>query len=201
MKTPSSSSSPLKTTVVLLLALLAPALAQAHPFHGQAHSFSAGFLHPLTGWDHVLAMVAVGLWAAQMRGRALWLVPAAFVSLMVVGGALGMTGVRVPFVEPGILASVLVLGLLIAGAVRLPVVASMALVGVFAIFHGHAHGAELVGVASSLCCVLGFVLATALLHGCGIGLGLLAQQKLPAPALRIAGAAIALGGLCLLIAP
>ena len=199
MKTPSSSPQ-LKTAVVLSLALLAPALAQAHPFHGTAHSFSAGFLHPLTGWDHVLAMVAVGLWAAQMRGRALWLVPAAFVSLMVVGGALGMTGVRVPLVEPGILASVLVLGLLIAGAVRLPVVAGMALVGVFAIFHGHAHGAELVGVASSMSCALGFVLATALLHGCGIGLGLLAQQRLPAPALRFAGAAIALGGLCLWIA-
>lgn len=199
MKT--SFSPGLKTSAVLLLALLAPALAEAHPFHGQAHSFSAGFLHPLTGWDHILAMVAVGLWAAQMGGRALWLVPASFVSLMVVGGALGMMGVPVPFVEPGILASVLVLGLLIAGAVRLPVVASMALVGVFAVFHGHAHGAELVGAASNVSCAFGFVLATALLHGVGISLGLLARQKLPAPALRIAGAAIVLGGFCLLIAP
>ena len=139
-------------------------------------------------------MVAVGLWAAQLGGRALWLVPAAFVSLMTVGGALGMAGVPVPMVETGILLSVLLLGVLIAAAVRLPLAASMAVVGLFAIFHGHAHGSEIPVAASGLAYGLGFVLATAVLHGCGLGLGLLAQKKFTAPALRFAGAAIARGG-------
>ena len=196
MKT--SSSSKLKTAL-FVTTLLVPALAQAHPMHGPAHSFNSGFLHPWLGLDHVLAIVAVGLWAAQMRGRALWLVPASFVTLMAAGGILGMSGVSVPLVESAILVSVLVLGLLIAAGVRLPVVPSMALVGLFAIFHGLAHGAELPVAASGLTFGLGFVLATACLHGCGIGLGMLAQQKLPAMAVRYAGAAIAVTGLGLLI--
>jgi urease accessory protein len=176
---------------------LAPALAQAHHMPGQATGFASGLNHPLHGWDHILAMVAVGLWAAQLGGRALWLVPAAFVSLMTVGGALGMGGVPVPGVETGILVSVLALGLLIATAARLPLAASMALVGCFAIFHGHAHGAEIPAAASGLAYGLGFMGATAALHACGIGFGVLAQRQLAMPVLRYAGAAIALGGLCL----
>jgi urease accessory protein len=182
-----------------LLAVLAftPVLAQAHPIPGEVHSLMGGFSHPLSGLDHILAMVAVGLWAAQLGGRAMYLVPAAFVSLMTVGGAMGMAGIHLPMVETGILVSILVLGLLIAAAVRLPAVAGMAIVGLFALFHGHSHGTELPAAATGLTYAIGFILATALLHTCGIGLGLLAQKKLPAPAIRLAGAAIVVAGICL----
>ncbi len=187
----------LKMSAVLVAAALLPALAQAHPWPGHSHSFTGGLSHPLNGLDHILAMVAVGLWAAQLGGRALWLVPASFVTLMSVGGVLGMAGLALPGVETGILVSVLALGLLIAAAARLPLAASMAVVGVFALFHGHAHGAEMPAAASSLAYGAGFILATALLHACGMALGFLAQKRLPAPVLRFAGAAIAVGGLCL----
>jgi urease accessory protein len=188
-----------KTKVPALIALFAltPILAHAHHLPGEAAGFASGLGHPLLGLDHLLAMVAVGLWAAQLGGRSLWLVPAAFVSLMTVGGALGMLGVHLPMVEAGILASVLLLGLLIAASARLPVFGAMALVGLFAIFHGHAHGAEMPAGASGISYALGFALATAALHGCGIGLGLLARKHASAPVLRFAGAAIALAGLCL----
>lgn len=191
-----------KTFKASLLAALAfaPMLAQAHPGHGATNSFASGFGHPLFGLDHVLAMVAVGLWAAQMGGRSLWAVPATFVGVMTVGGALGMAGLPLPMVETGILVSVLVLGLLIAAAARLPLAASMVVVGLFALFHGHAHGTEIPMAASGLTYAAGFVLATAGLHACGIGLGLLTQKRLSAPALRYAGAAIALAGVCLWVA-
>ncbi|HWF19070.1 MAG TPA: HupE/UreJ family protein [Verrucomicrobiae bacterium] len=186
-----------KSSSLIALFALAPMLVQAHPGHGLANSFVGGFSHPLFGLDHILAMVAVGLWASQLGGRSVWAVPATFVGLMCVGGALGMMGVHLPLVEAGILASVLVLGILIAAAARLPLAASMALVGLFAIFHGHAHGTEIPIAASGLNYGIGFVLATAALHLCGIGLGFLAQKQLRAPALRYAGAAIAVAGLCL----
>jgi urease accessory protein len=195
-----SSSLKLKSAAILGFAALTPALAQAHHLPGEANGFSSGFSHPLFGLDHVLAMVAVGLWAAQLGGRSRWMVPSAFVILMTVGGALGMTGVHVPMVETGILSSVLVLGILIAAAVRLPTVAGMALVGLFAIFHGHAHGTEIPAAASGFTYALGFVLATIALHACGIGLGMLAQKRMIAPALRFAGAAIAIAGVCMWIA-
>jgi urease accessory protein len=185
----------------LLAALLLPALAQAHPgLPGHAHGFANGMMHPLTGLDHVCAMVAVGLWAAQRGGRALWLVPSVFVSVMLLGGALGMAAVPVPFVEPGIAASVLVLGVLIAAAVRLPLAASALLVGAFALVHGYAHGAEMPDSASGLVYGLGFVMVTAGLHLLGIGLGLLAQRLGSARLVRYAGGAIAGCGvyLCLL---
>jgi urease accessory protein len=194
---PPKSFSKLKLAALLALASLSPTLAHAHYLPGGAHGFTSGFSHPLFGLDHVLAMVAVGLWAAQLGGRSRWLVPAAFVGLMTVGGALGMAGVPVPLVETGILTSVLVLGALIAAAVRLPAFAGMALVGLFAIFHGHAHGTEIPLAASGLTYALGFMLATATLHLCGIGLGTLAQKHMAAPTLRFAGAAIAVAGICL----
>ena len=193
----SLSSSKLKLAAILALTGLMPMLAGAHPFHGAANGFAGGFTHPLSGFDHILAMVAVGLWAAQLGGRSRWMVPAAFVGLMVVGGTLGGAGIRVPAVESGIAASVLVLGLLIAGAVRLPTFAGMALVGLFAIFHGHAHGTEIPTAASGLTYAAGFVLATIALHTCGIGLGTLAQKRMALPALRFVGAAIAVAGVCL----
>jgi urease accessory protein len=184
----------------LLVFILLPTLAQAHPgIPGHTHGFANGLAHPLTGLDHICAMVAVGLWAAQRGGRALWLVPSVFVLVMILGGAMGMAAVPVSFVEPGIAASVLVLGVLIAAAVRLPLPVSAVLVGVFAIFHGYAHGAEMPGSVSGLAYGLGFVAATASLHLLGIGLGLLARRFAPARLVRYAGGAIAVCGvyLCL----
>ncbi len=196
MKTPPTKNTRSKFKIISLsaLGLLTPVLARAHQLPGEAHSFASGFNHPFHGPDHVLAMIAVGLWAVQLGGRSRWLVPAAFVTLMAVAGALGMGGVRLPMLETGVLISVLALGILIALAVRLPLVAAMTVVGVFAVFHGHAHGVEIPPAASGLTYGLGFVLATAALHACGIGMGLLAQKRLNAPILRYAGAAIALAG-------
>ncbi|MDD5200893.1 MAG: HupE/UreJ family protein [Terrimicrobiaceae bacterium] len=179
--------------VAALLAL--PAVAQAHVGAGDTHGFTHGFGHPLFGLDHELAMIAVGLWAAQAGGRALWAVPATFVTVMALGGALGMAHVPVPFIEPGIAASVLIFGLLIAFAVRLPLAASIPLVGLFAIFHGHAHGAEMPEDASGAAYAIGFMLATATLHAAGIGLGIFIQRATAAPVIRFAGAAIAIAGI------
>ena len=185
--------------LVLLAAI--PAIASAHPGHDGGHGFgwdfSGGFAHPLSGWDHLLAMVAVGLWAAQLGGRARWLVPAAFVSVMTLGAVLGHGGFQIPGTEQGIAASVLVLGLLVATAARLPVSIGMAVVGVFALFHGIAHGAEMPATAAGLEYGLGFVLATALLHAAGLGLGLLTARK-SAVIPQTAGAAIALAGVAML---
>ena len=139
-----------KFTFLLAALLLAPTLAHAHTGVGDTSGFAHGFGHPLTGLDHLLAMIAVGLWAAQIGGRALWAVPLTFVSIMAVGGALGIAGVPVPFVEQGIATSVLLLGLLIAFAVRMPLGFSVPLVALFAICHGHAHGAEMVASVSGL---------------------------------------------------
>jgi urease accessory protein len=206
MKTQSQPTTYRKLAAVVALFALTPALAQAHPGHVGTHSFMGGFSHPLSGLDHILAMVAVGLWAAQLGGRAMYLVPAAFVSLMTVGGAMGMAGIPLPMfpsnsmVEARIMVSILILGLLITAAVRLPAVAGMAIVGLFALFHGHSHGTELPAAATGVTYAIGFILATALLHACGIGLGLLAQKKLPAPAIRFAGAAIVVAGICLWVA-
>lgn len=140
-------------------------------------------------------MIAVGLWAAQMGGRAIWAVPLTFVSVMVLGGMLGMAQIQVPFIEQGIVASVLVLGVLIAAAVRLPLVASVGIVGLFAVFHGFAHGAEMPGSASGVLYALGFVVATTLLHSVGIALGV-GIEKISKPVIvRFAGAAIVVCGL------
>jgi urease accessory protein len=152
---------------------LVPSLALAHPgLPGHAHDLANGFLHPLGGIDHVLAMVAVGLFAAQLGGRALWLVPASFVAMMAAAGLAAMNGVVVPMTEVGIAASIIVLGAAISLRLAMPVAAAMALVGFFAMFHGYAHGLEMPETASGLLYGLGFVAATALLHGLGIGIGL-----------------------------
>ncbi|WP_432344131.1 HupE/UreJ family protein [Shinella yambaruensis] len=173
----------------------APAFAHLNPEeHG---SFMAGFSHPLFGLDHILVMVAVGLWAAQIGGKALWGVPAAFVATMAIGFGLALAGVDLPFVEPAILASVVALGLLVAMAVKLDTAASAAIVAVFALFHGHAHGGEL-GSAGALEFGAGFVVATALLHVAGIGLGFgIARLSGGGAAARILGAVTALAGLVL----
>jgi urease accessory protein len=185
--------------IPLALAALAvtalPAFAHLNPEeHG---SFMAGFSHPLFGLDHILVMVAVGLWAAQIGGKALWGVPAAFVTTMAVGFGLALAGIDLPFVEPAILASVVAIGLLVAMAVKLDTAASAAIVATFALFHGHAHGGEL-GSAGAFEFGVGFVVATALLHIAGIGFGLgIARLSGGAIAARILGAITALTGLVL----
>lgn len=173
--------------------------AHAHTLGVPHMDFATGFGHPLGGLDHVLAMVAVGLWAAQLGGRALWLVPLTFVLTMAVGGLFGFLGIALPMVETGIAGSVLILGVLVALASRLPLAASMALVGVFALFHGYAHGAEMAAESSALWYSLGFMLATALLHGAGIGVGLAARNGVSARLVRLGGAAIAASGALLLV--
>jgi urease accessory protein len=186
-----------KLAPLLAVLSLAPTLAHAHTGGGDAHGLVHGFQHPLFGLDHLLAMVAIGLWAAQLGGRALWAVPATFVSVMAVGGMLGIAGVPVPMVEPGIATSVLLLGLLIALSVRMPLAFSIPLVSVFAIFHGYAHGAEMPADASGVAYAAGFLVATAALHCGGIALGMAIQRLSKASTLRIAGAAIAVAGAAL----
>ena len=154
------------------LIVFMPVVASAHVGVGETHSFIHGFSHPLVGIDHILAMVAVGLFAAELGGRALWLVPLTFITVMAVAGIAGMAGVRLPFVEIGIGMSVVVFGLAVAFQFSPPTLVAMTLVGFLAIFHGHAHGVEMPDSASGLHYGVGFVCATALLHSTGVGFGL-----------------------------
>ncbi|AJQ96674.1 HupE/UreJ family protein [Gynuella sunshinyii] len=186
--------------IITTLLLALPVFASAHTGVSTANGLSHGFGHPLGGLDHLLAMLAVGLWAAQMGGRAIWAVPCSFVGVMIVGGVLGFTGVALPWVEQGIALSVLLLGVLIAGAFRLPVLLSAIVVGVFALFHGHAHGAEMPLTAGTLSYVTGFVAATVLLHSAGIASGLLIHKTRNDLLSRVAGGAIAMVGVYLSIA-
>jgi urease accessory protein len=144
-------------------------VAEAHTFGSQGAGLIAGLTHPLVGLDHLLAMIAVGIWAGQLGGRAVWLIPLTFVSVMAAAATLASFGLLLPLMEPAIACSVLVLGLLIAGSVRLPTSVGALLVSLFAVFHGYAHGLELPQAASPILYGAGFVLATALLHGLGIG--------------------------------
>ncbi len=186
--------------VPALLAIVAAAPAFAHTGLNDGAGFSHGFSHPFGGIDHVLAMVAVGMFAAQLGGRALWLVPLTFVLVMAAGGALGVAGLPIPFVEMGIAASVLALGVAIATGLTVPVALATALVGLFAMFHGYAHGAEMPDTASGLAFGVGFIAATALLHVSGIGLGLAARSMggTGRRAARLGGGLMALAGLGLL---
>lgn len=188
-----------KAFLPLAALLFTPAFAQAHPFHGEP-GLAQGFSHPFSGLDHLLALAAVGLWAAQLGRRAIWAVPAAFMGVLLLGGILGRAGVAIPMAEQGILASLFILGLLLALAARLPLAGSMGITGLFALFHGFAHGAEMPAQASTAAYFLGFAAAAVLLHAAGIGLGLAAQRRLPAPAPRFAGAALLLATLCLALA-
>lgn len=186
---------------IFALAFLAPGIALAHTGHGATGGFVHGFVHPIFGMDHVLAMVAVGLFAGQIGGRALWLVPAAFVGAMAVGGALGVAGVTVPAVEFGVALSVVALGAAVAFRLKAPVVLAMLLVGVFAVFHGHAHGTEMPETAAGMAYGAGFMLATALLHGVGIGLGFVAAKAAEAKGallVRGVGGAMSVFGLVIL---
>jgi urease accessory protein len=180
-------------TLALSALCLFAGTASAHTGSHTVTGFVSGLSHPLLGLDHLLAMIAIGLWAAQQGGRALWAVPAAFVGAMVLGGGLALTGWVLPQVETGIAVSVLVLGLLIATQRQWAVLVGMAIAAVFAVFHGYAHGLEMPQAASPMLYALGFVLATAFLHGVGIAGSLIGRH-----AMQLAGAAIAASGLAML---
>ncbi|MFG1296248.1 HupE/UreJ family protein [Xanthobacter variabilis] len=190
-----------RTALLAAIATTLPTLAFAHTGVGATHGFVHGFGHPLGGLDHMLAMVTVGIFAWQLGGRAIWAVPATFVALMAVGGALGVSGVNVPFVELGIGLSVVVLGAVVAFGLKAPLAVAMALAGFFAIFHGHAHGTEMPLDASGLSYGLGFMLATGLLHVAGIGLGMAIGrfgETHGEKFVRGAGAAVAVAGIALI---
>ncbi|MBB4051670.1 urease accessory protein [Devosia subaequoris] len=183
-------------TLAISITATLPAFAHLDPTeHG---SIAAGLSHPLFGLDHALAMVAVGLWAAMQGGRALWLVPAAFVGTMALGFIAAIAGIPLPFVEPVILASVIFIGIAVALALPVPASTVAAMVGFFAFFHGHAHGGEL-GGAAAWEFAIGFVMATAGLHAASIGAGLALARFSGKVLTRLAGAATSLGGLYLTI--
>lgn len=189
------------TRFLLMVALVfAVAPAQAHTGAGAVFGLAAGISHPLHGIDHLLAMIAVGMLAALRGGRALWIVPLAFVGVMVLGGVLGVANVPLPFVELGIALSVVVLGALVAFDARFATPVVAAIVGFFALMHGHAHGTEMPGTALGMTYGLGFVAATAALHGLGIGIGLAGTKQAFRSAVRFGGAAMAVAGLVLLAA-
>lgn len=179
----------------VLVTAAMPALA--HTGHHSASGFLAGFSHPLGGLDHVLAMVGVGLFAVLLGGQALWALPASFIAMMLMGGALGLTGTEIPAVEFGITASVITLGALVSLRRKWPVGAAMALVGAFAVFHGYAHGAEIPAGVGVTLYSLGFTLASMLLHGLGIAFGAVTARQ--AHVGRLAGAAVAVAGIVLLV--
>jgi urease accessory protein len=168
--------------------------AFAHVGQGEAYGLLTGFVHPLSGLDHVLAMVAVGLWGAQLGAPAIWVLPVAFPLVMAMGGMLGFLGVPIPGVEYGIAASAIVLGTAVAFEVRPPLVIAALLIGCFAIFHGYAHGTELPPGHSALLYSMGFVIATGCLHAVGIGIGTVHKWSWGQQLLRGAGTVVAAGG-------
>ncbi|WP_033539133.1 MULTISPECIES: HupE/UreJ family protein [Shewanella] len=183
----------MKRLLPVLLAVWAPSVF-AHEIIGGA-GFMTGFNHPVLGFDHLLAMLSVGLLSTQLGGRAIWTVPLAFMAFMLFGGILGLYGVALPFVELGIALSVLLLGLAIALGRQIPLLLAMGFVGLFAIFHGHAHGAEMPALTSPVLYALGFLSGTAVIHLLGVSLGFIMQQlSRKLPLLRLSGGAIALIG-------
>ena len=177
------------------IALLWPLAAWAHVESGQAGGFLSGPSHPVSGLDHVVAMIAVGLWGAQLGMPALWVLPVTFPMLMAFGGILGLIGIPLPGVEIGIALSAVVLGALVLGQVRLPLAVAVMVVACFAVFHGHAHGTELETGQNPMLYSLGFVIATGLLHGVGITIGLIQRWEPGAQILRGAGAVVMAAGL------
>jgi urease accessory protein len=178
--------------LVLPAAFASPAFAHIQP--GEAGGFLTGFLHPISGLDHVLAMVAVGLWGAQLGAPAIWLLPVTFPIVMAFGGLLGLLGIPLPGVEIGIAASALLLGVAVMTERKPPLYAAAALVAFFAIFHGHAHGTELPPGQSGLLYSLGFVVATGCLHAVGIAIGGVHRWPVGQVALRLAGGGVGLAG-------
>lgn len=191
-------------TTLPVAVVLAPSMALAHAGHGYTSGLMHGFTHPITGIDHILAMVAVGVLAAQLGGRDLWLLPLSFAGVMTIAGISGMAGIQLPFSEFGIAVSVVVLGLAVTFPRTLPALGSLALVGLFGMFHGYVHGAAMPSGASGATYAMGFLGATALLIGLGIVFGLMvgsAREELGLRVVRAAGSAIALCGIAILSAP
>jgi len=187
-------------SLVLLAILAAPARAWAHIQAGEAGGFLSGAHHPISGWDHVLAMVAVGLWGAQLGAPALWLLPVTFPMVMALGAMMGLLDIPLPGVEIGIALSAIVLGAMVLTEKRPPLWIAACIVGFFAIFHGHAHGTELPPGQSGLLYSAGFVMATGCLHGVGIAIGLIHRWATGRIVLRLAGATVAVAGIYFLIA-
>jgi urease accessory protein len=178
----------------VLAAALWPVAALAHQAGGEAVGFASGLRHPISGWDHVLAMVAVGLWGAQLGPPAIWLLPVTFPMVMAFGGMLALAGIPLPGSEIGIALSAIALGLVVMAEARPKLPVAAALVGFFAIFHGYAHGTELPAGANGLLYSVGFVIATGCLHGIGISIGLVHRWRPGRLALRIAGGVVAAAG-------
>jgi urease accessory protein len=185
------------TSLAALLLCVADAVF-AHEGGGIAGGFSSGFMHPILGWDHVVAMVAVGLWGAFLGRPAIWVLPIVFPMVMAFGGAIGLSGLHIPAVETGIALSAIVLGGVVALAIRPPIPVAAVIVGAFAIFHGYAHGVELPKAADPLAYSVGFVIATGLLHLAGIAIGLIVRWPAGKIAVRAVGAAIAMAGVAFL---
>ena len=181
-----------------VIVALAAGPASAHSSSGSTVGMAAGLLHPVTGLDHLLAMVSVGVWGAELGGSAIWVLPIAFPLIMAVGGVLGVVGLPFPATETLVALSVLVLGMLVAGAWRVPVAAALCVVGVFALAHGYAHGTELPASADALAFTVGFVVATGLLHLAGIVIGSASRWRSGLIAIRVSGILIAIVGCYLL---
>jgi urease accessory protein len=181
-------------SLLFWLLLLSPISAFAHVKGGEAIGLISGIQHPISGLDHILAMIAVGLWGAQLGAPAMWMLPVAFPMVMAFGGLLGMLGLQLPGIEIGIAASAVALGFVVFREVRPPLWLAAVLVGFFAIFHGHAHGTELPPGANGLLYSIGFVIATGCLHAAGIAIGLIHQWAAGRVALRLAGALVSLAG-------
>ncbi len=183
-----------REALLTLLLVLAAVPAFAHEQSGQAAGFLTGLKHPVSGLDHVLAMISVGLWGAQLGSPAVWLLPVVFPMVMAFGGFLGLLGVPLPGTEVGIALSAILLGIMVAIEAKPPVWAAATLVGFFGIFHGYAHGTELPAGENALLYSVGFVIATGCLHAVGIGIGVVHRWNAGRIALRVAGAAVALAG-------
>ncbi len=184
--------------VALMLLVLSPPTASAHTESGAAIGLLSGLQHPLSGWDHILAMIAVGLWGAQLGVPAVWALPVAFPMAMAVGGMIGLMGLSLPGVEIGIAISALVLGGMVSTEFSPRLWVAAVIVGFFALFHGHAHGTELPPGSHAMLYSIGFVVATGTLHGCGIGLGLAHRWKSGRLAIRAAGTCVLVGGMLFL---
>lgn len=193
-----SRNSNLLAVLALAVLLVAPEAAWAHSAHGVAGGFLSGLAHPVLGWDHVVAMVAVGLWGAFLGAPAIWLLPIVFPLVMAFGAVLGVVGVPVPAVETGIAASAVVLGLLIVLKAKPALFVAAVIVAVFAIFHGYAHGTELPAAANPAAYGVGFVIATGLLHLAGIAFGMLVRWPQGVYAVQAGGGVISAVGLAFL---
>jgi urease accessory protein len=192
----------IRPSLAAAMVVLTPAVAFAHTGVGDASSFVHGLGHPISGLDHILAMLMVGVFAWQLGGRAVWLVPVTFVGVMAASGTLGIAGIEVPFVEIGIAFSVMVLGAIVAFDIKVPAATATGVVGLFAIFHGHAHGAEIPEDAGGIAYATGFMIATALLHLSGISAGFLmgkAGEHYGSAVVRLAGGLATVAGVALLV--